>query len=330
MRVSLIVDTPGATVRLNGAHLAVAADGERIATAPLMQLRDVTLIGRVELTAEARHALLQRGVPVVFAAAGGPRRGMMVPEPLAGLATRRAQYAAVADPERRCRVAAAFVRGRVWNARALGLRLTRARRTSVQERAFDEMERALRRLPHVTSLAELRGVEGYATRVWFRVVRTLVPEEWAFPRRTRRPPTNPFSSVLSFAYVIVTQRAALAVLASGADPALGFLHDPHPARPALALDLVEEFRPLIAESAVLNAVRRRIITPNALTTQGDASVRIDAHGRATIAEQVHARLDQRIATRDGSRRYATVMVDQAASLAAAMRDGREYRPFLTR
>lgn len=327
--LSLVIDAPGVVVRRNQEHLVVGRDSQRIATAPLLGLRDVTLIGRVEITSAAIEALLDRQVPTVWLSGTGRVRGILNAETIAGLAARQAQHAAWADPTRRLALAASFVAGRLENARALGLRFTRARRTPGQGRTLAVIGRANAAALASADLETARGHEGYGTRAWFRLIRTLVPADWGFVRRTRRPPTDPLSSLLSFGYSVITARCAAAVLVAGLDPARGFLHDSRAGRPAIALDLMEEMRAPLVEAVVLNIVRRRMIRLDDFE-HGPDGVRITAPARRILLEQLRRRLDDRVDTPRGERRYATLIVDQAHELARALRDGRAYQPLRIR
>lgn len=329
MTLSLVVDAPGAVVRRSHNHLVVGRESQRVATAPLTGLRDVTLIGRVEVTSSAVEALLDGGIPLVWLSGTGRVRGILNAETIAGLAARRAQHAAWTDPARRLSTAVSFVLARLENARALGLRFTRARRHPGQARTLAAIERASAHAETATDLDTLRGHEGYGTRAWFRLIRTLVPADWGFVRRTRRPPTDPLSSLLSFGYSVVTARCAAAALVAGLDPACGFLHDARAGRPAIALDLMEEMRAPLVESVVLNVVRRRMIRLEDFE-HGANGVRITAPARRILLEQLQRRLDDRIDTDRGRRRYATVIVDQAHELTRALRDGRPYEPLRIR
>lgn len=325
MSFSLVVDAPGAVLRRHGEHLVVGRESERLANAPLASLRDVTLIGRVEVTSAAIDVLLERRLPLVWLTASGRFRGVMLPEAIAGIAARRAQYTAWSDSDRRLALARRFVEGRLGNARGLALRFSRSGRTPGHLRALEAIDRSRAGAREALSLAALRGHEGQGTRAWFGILRTLVPADWGFARRTRRPPKDPFSALLSFGYAVLFSRVAAAVCAAGLDAALGFLHDPSPARPALALDLMEELRGPLVEAVVLNTIRRRMITLADLEVEPN-EVRLMAPARRVLLQQLHRRLDDRLTTDGGERRYATVIVDQASQLARALQRGDEYEP----
>lgn len=330
MTLSLVVDATGATLRRHGDHLVVGRESQRLATAPLAGLRDVILVGRVETTSAAVEALLERRIPLVYLGATGRLRGIVLPEALAGLAVRQAQYAAAANPLRRLQIARCIAAGRLQTARTLGLRLTHRHRTPGQRRTLDHIRGAREKALGASTLPELLGWEGRGTRAWFGLMRTLVPAAWEFARRTRRPPLDRVSALLSFGYALVTARCAAAVCAAGLDPALGFAHTPRAGRPALALDLVEQWRAPVVEATVLNMIRRNMVDVDEFRHH-NGGVLIDAPARRVLVQQVQRRLDTRVTGPNGQRRLiGTLVVDQAHSLARALRDGADYLPFTTK
>jgi CRISPR-associated protein Cas1 len=264
----LYVTTHQAVVRKSGEALEVhrppeTAEGQPVVERiPLLQVEQAVLVGAVSITPQALRALLDQGAPVYYVSASGRLWGQVLPPEGRQLYARLAQFRAFFDEEQRGRLAAAFVRGKIYNARAL-------LRRAVRKRPLPEVRAALAVLDDLlaTSTAwdghdrlALLGWEGQAAQAYFAAFRVLLRDPMGFEGRQKRPPTDPINALLSFAYGLLRTRIMTAIWLAGLDPYLGFLHSPEYGRPALALDLMEEFRPLIADSVVMTLVNTGQVT----------------------------------------------------------------------
>lgn len=328
------VQANGATVQKNGDVLEVRLrDGSR-QTLRLRSLSHLSLYGQVHLTPGAIQALCSAGIGASFFSTGGWYYGMLGGVATASVHTRLAQFEAAADAGRSLRLARALVRGKILNCRTL------LRRNAPQEPAA-----ALARLKdyaadaqRAPSLATLLGVEGMAARVYFEAFGALIaPRSGAsaafdFEGRNRRPPRDPVNALLSFAYALLVRDTRIALLAAGFDPTVGFLHQPRPGRPALALDLMEEFRPLVADSVVLTVINTEVVQESDFVRAAGA-VALNERGRKAFLGAYERRLQQEITHplfgyRIGYRRVLEV---QARLLARTLTgELPEYPSFLTR
>jgi CRISPR-associated endonuclease Cas1 len=164
------------------------------------------------------------------------------------------------------------------------------------DRALSEIDDLIARVETVDSTEVLLGIEGNAARVYFsRFDRTLKPRDfdaaWDFNSRNRRPPKDPVNAMLSFAYALLAKECTVALLAEGLDPYWGLYHRPRHGRPALALDLMEPFRPVIADSAVMTAVNTGMVRAAHFTRAASGCAMNDA-GRKGLLRAYEARLDQ--------------------------------------
>lgn len=154
----------------------------------------------------------------------------------------------------------------------------------------------LRKLEHASSVDEILGLEGNLASLYFQNFSAMLrprdfDAEWAFQERNRRPPRDPVNALLSFGYALLTKECTVALLAEGLDPWWGLFHQPRHGRPALALDLMEEFRPLIVDSAVITAVNTGMVTAGDFLRSGAACV-LTASGRKAFLKAYEARLNQ--------------------------------------
>ena len=184
--------------------------------------------------------------------------GRLAPPTLRNIPLRHQQYRRASDPDFCLRVSKTIVAGKLRNQRTLVRRIGRERPGAVAGMA-EAITRALKQAEEASDLDSLRGLEGSAAKAYFSVLRASLPEGWESPRRQRRPPTDPFNALLSFGYTLLGQNVMTALELAGLDPYDGFFHADKYGRPALALDLVEEFRSLIVDSVVLTVVNKRVL-----------------------------------------------------------------------
>jgi len=259
---TLYIIEEGAVVRKEGERLKVysARDG-LLLEMPTAQLEQVVLIGNVTVTAPVVRLLLEQGIGLVYMTSGGRLLGRLQPAESKNVPLRWAQFQAAADPAASLAIARSMVCGKVSNQRAF---LQKAARDGVSglEEAIDHLKALAERARRAHSLDALRGIEGAAAAAYFRQWPRLIKAfGFPFPGRVRRPPTDPVNSLLSLGSVLLLNEVLAACQVVGFDPYVGYLHMDRYGRPALALDLMEEFRPVLVDSTVLSFVNRGMVDP---------------------------------------------------------------------
>lgn len=266
-----------------------------LAEARLREVNSLNVFGYVQVTTQAQRALMDQGTPICWFSTGGWFSGLTHGHPHKNVALRQAQFAAAADDDRRMPIARAIVRSKIRNQRTLLRRNHRQRDDSELQAALDEMKRLSMRAERAPTTPDLMGLEGMAARLYFRHFTAMFadPAEAAFEfeKRNRRPPRDPVNCLLSYAYALLARDLTSLCLAAGFDPYLGFLHAPRYGRPALALDLMEEARPLIADSVVLQAINNGEVTTASFLHRADGCV-LTAHGRKAFLSTYERRMDQ--------------------------------------
>lgn len=235
--------------------------GEELLAMPMVQVEQLVVMGPVAVTAQAMQALLEAEKTVVYLTGDGRLLGRVEPPIGKNVPLRWAQFRAAADQGRSLAIAKNVVRGKLLNQRAL---LQRAGREGTRdlERAVDHIKALVHRVERCTSLDELRGVEGAGAAAYFREWPKLLKAlGFPFPGRVLRPPTDPVNAMLSFGYVLLMNEVLTACHVVGLDPYLGFLHMDRYGRPALALDVMEELRPVLVDSVVLALINKRMVEP---------------------------------------------------------------------
>lgn len=260
-RVPLIVQEHGARVSLDGERFVVRSAKGPAVEARVPNTSELALFGNVYLTTPALRTALDRGIPVSYFTFGGWFLGRSVGFDTKNVELRLAQYAGATDAAVCLSLAKGFVASKILNCRTM----LRRNGETPDPVALSELRQLARKSLAVGSLESLLGIEGTAARVYFGGFTGMLRGESAaqgtfdLDGRNRRPPRDPVNALLSFCYALLSKDFALTLATVGLDPLLGFYHQPRFGRPALALDLMEEFRPLIADSVVISAINNGVV-----------------------------------------------------------------------
>lgn len=263
-RLPVYVQEQGARIALDGERICIRKPKEKAVEARLVNTSQVSVFGNVQVTSQALRALLERGVPVSFFTYGGWLVGRATGHDSKNVELRLAQYAGATDPATCLRLARGFVVSKILNSRTLLRRNHRA----VDGTVLFELKQLARKAGEVASLESLLGIEGSAARVYFGAFTGMLKDEpgirdaFDLDGRNRRPPRDPINAMLSFCYALLAKDFHVTLAGVGLDPLLGFYHQPRFGRPALALDLMEEFRPIVADSVVVSAINNGEVQPD--------------------------------------------------------------------
>jgi CRISPR-associated protein Cas1 len=297
---TLFVMTPGAHVRQDHETLRVELEGKTLLQTPVHHLGAVVLFGGVTITGEALRRCAMEGRALTLLDRSGRFQARVVGPTSGNVLLRKAQYDAQADATHCRQIAQLMVAGKIRNSRSTLLRGGRERGGAEGEAlraAAGVLAGLLERLQGVETLDEVRGVEGQAAAVYFEsfpCLLTCPTEEFSFRTRSRRPPRDRTNAVLSFLYALLTSDCTAAVEGVGLDPQFGYLHALRPGRPALALDLVEEFRSPVADRLALALINRRQLRPEHFETREGGGTSLTADGRRLILAAYQKRKQEEI------------------------------------
>jgi CRISP-associated protein Cas1 len=261
---TLYLSQPGAKLHKEHDRLLVKRGEEVLEAVPLIKVEQVVLMGRgVSISTSALHALTRSGVDIVYLSGTGKYLSRMVGQEHKNGRLRHQQSLLASDVLFSLQTAQSIVYGKIINQRAVVRR--HAEGAPWAGRALSAMEEMIKRLGTAQDADQLRGMEGQAAREYFGLLRNMLkpPSEggsWNFERRAYYPPTDPINALLSFTYSLVLRDVTTACELVGLDPYLGFFHAIDYGRPSMALDLMEEFRPIVADSIVLEAVNRPYVS----------------------------------------------------------------------
>lgn len=291
----LYVQELGARVGVSGHCLEVRdRDRKKLAEAPLVDVSHVALFGNVQISSQAIRELMARGVPVAWLSTGGWLSGLLDGLGHGQVTLRRAQYEAAADPLRSLSLARAFVAAKILNARTF----LRRNLDDATPGLLLELAQLAERAGAAEDEEVLLGLEGNAARLYFEqfgelLAATAPMQTFDFTVRNRRPPKDPVNALLSFVYSMLAKDVAVAARLVGFDPYLGFLHKPRHGRFSLALDVMEEFRPILADSVVVNVINTGAVTARDFVHRG-VGVMLTSEGRKKVLRAWERRLAEQV------------------------------------
>ncbi len=331
------LNTQGLRIGKSGAVLQVKEKDSLRQEVRIGETCQINLMGNIQISTQAVQALCEAEVPVCYFSQGGWFYGITTGLNTKNVFLRRSQFR-LADQEWFClKLAGNLVSGKIRNQRTMLLR----NHVEPPVLVLGQMKDMPARADRARSLEELLGIEGTAARLYFRAFAGMIKADEesdasAFPfdfnGRNRRPPKDPVNALLSLGYSLLAKDFTIACYAVGFDPLMGFFHQPRFGRPALALDLMEPFRPLIVDSAVLNAINTRMVTPKHFLAAGE-SVALSPEGRKAFYRSYELRMDTLVTHPlfDYRVTYRRLLEIQARLLARVIEgEIAEYPVFVTR
>lgn len=327
----LYVSTPGAFLRKKSRRLVLELDGEELGNRRMIDVSHLAVFGNVTVGSAVMRACLEEDIPILWFTHGGWFSGYSIPHGGSWVARRQLQYAAATEESQATPLATAFISGKIRNQRTLLRRLSSTDVTPV----LDQLKALAAQADGCDQVSTLLGIEGTAARLYFQNLPSMLntsSDDFDFNGRNRRPPRDPVNAMLSFAYALLLRDTTVSAIAAGLDPQVGFLHQPHFGRPSLALDLAEEFRPLIADSAVIMALNNGEVREGHFVRRAGA-VSLNKKGRAAMIKAY----ERRVAVKSThplfgyKTTYRRAMELQARQLASCL-DGEleRYRAVVTR
>lgn len=303
----LYVQQPGVKVHKAGDVLQIRERQEVLAEARLIEISQLALFGSIQVSTQVIRELCRRNIPICYFSKNGWFYGITHGIVHKNVELRRAQFRAASEPRRCLALAKRFVHGKITNQRTI----LRRNNSDVSQDVLRDLKYCIDHAKKARSLDELLGIEGDAAQIYFSAFSGMLKceddekPEFVFKTRNRRPPRDPVNALLSFAYAMLTRDWTITLQTVGFDPYMGFYHQPRYGKPALALDMMEEYRPLIAESAVITAInnceiRKKdfLIRPGSVTLKPEARKRfLQTYERRMAQEITHPVFGYRVSYR---------------------------------
>lgn len=337
---TLYVQTQGAVLHLDHETVRVTIDQETKLRLPLLRLSGIVVFGRVTVTPFLIQRCAEDGRNLVWLTSTGRFRARVEGPARGNVLLRRAQHLALSDGKRTLRIARQIVAAKLQNSRQILLRSAREATSDDARAALSgaatQIATAIGQLPECRTLDEVRGIEGDAARNYFGVFgyhMRVDPDRFAMAGRTRRPPRDRVNALISFLYALLRAECTAGLESVGLDPQVGYLHALRPGRPALALDLMEEFRPIIADRLAITLINRRQVQADHFEHRPGGAVHLNDEGRRQVLLAYQKRKEEEVHHRviDQKAPLGLFPYLQARLLARYLRgDLEEYPPYLVR
>ncbi len=333
----LYVLTPDAYLALDGENIVVKKDEATATRIPLHNIENVVCFAWQGASPALMGACADRNIGLCFLSPNGRFQARVTGKVRGNVLLRKRQYEVSEQERQSVSIAASFLIGKLANCRKVLERAIRDHALLVDVPALTGaasfLKETLKAIQSCASIADLMGFEGSAAKIYFGVFDQLIlqqRDDFMFKERSRRPPLDNMNSLLSFLYTLLTYEAASALETVGLDPYVGFLHQDRPGRPGLALDLMEELRPVFADRLALSLVNRKQVTGKGFTQKESGGILMDDDTRKTVLnawqerkkeEIVHPYLKEHIP-------FGLIPHVQAMLLARYLRDDLDaYPPF---
>ncbi len=331
---ALYLTEQGSLLRHEERRLIVEKDGQELHSIALTHVDEVVVMGNIGITMPTMKLFLREGIDVALLTQDGDYCGRLSGPLTRGGSLRRLQYACANNDTFSMSVARACVSGKLHNLHTMLLRYNRDLRRPEIEDACERIASYAEAAESAESRNVLMGYEGSATAEYFGQFPALFKRHWEFDKRARRPPPDPVNVLLSFGYTLLGKAVQSAIETVGLDPCIGYLHETVVARVSLPLDLIEEFRPIIADSVALRCLNSDIVKPEDFTSGDDPNrpVVFSQDGIKRFLAEFELRLNTEISHPDTAERvtYRRALELQARRLAAAVNGRDPYRAFTVR
>ncbi len=292
--MQVYINEQGAVVRKKGGLLKITKGKHTIQELPLMQIEQLICVGNVQVTTQAAKHMVKQGIDVVFMTTTGTYNHRLDKSESKFAELRRQQVNLCDNPGRSLEIARQIIIGKINNQRVILHR--RAQQDQRAAKALMGMLQLLKQVETARDIDQLRGFEGKAAAFYFDGVRTFFPETWGFTKRQYRPAPDPANALLSYAYTLLLKDVTARIHLVGLDPAFGFFHALENNRPALALDVMEEFRPIVCDAVVLTLVMDGLITLKDFehTSERGLPVKLTKTAREILIEAYERRLSEKV------------------------------------
>lgn len=285
------VEEQGATVSKKGEELIIKKEGDKIGNAKLMEVSSLNLMGNIQITTQTIRELCDRNIPICYFSGGGWFNGITHGMSHKNIVLRIKQFERFQDEEWRISVSRKIIEGKIKNCRTM----IRRNSVGVERKVLNRLTSLISEARDAKDEETLLGIEGTAARIYFGHFSEMIKARegdftFDFDGRNKRPPRDNVNAMLSYLYSILSKDFTVVSLSVGLDPYLGFFHHPKYGKPALSLDLMEEFRPIVCDSVALTLINNHEIGENHFVKRGGA-VSLTSIGKKTLINAYERRLE---------------------------------------
>lgn len=324
---SIYITEHGAFLHKKGGKLVIDKDDAALMEVPLELVEDITIVNTAQISASLITECFAKNIPVSWISTSGNLIGSLSSHESMDILKHKQQFDLLAQERFYFKVAQEVVSVKTHNQLTLLRRYNRSVNSPKAAEMIDYIVKMRKNIKYSSDANELMGYEGLIGRSYFAALGSLVAEPFAFERRTRQPPRNPFNSMLSLGYSMLFNEVLSAITAAGLHPYVGFLHQLKKGHPALASDLMEEWRAVIIDSLVMALVNRGSVKANMFTTNKSGCF-FTPEGRKVFLAAYNKKLRTENKYTDGGRTYRESIRHQCREYARAVmnKEAELYEP----
>jgi len=316
----------GAKLKKESKKIVIEKEGKILLELPDFKLEKIFIFGNIQISTQAMKFLLNSGIDTSFFNINGKFIGKLMPVESKNIFLRIAQFEKYKSDEFKINISKKFIEGKIRNARTYLLKFQRNHPEVDFSQSIENLSDNLDELKRKNSIGSVLGLEGRASAIYFECFGKMILKNFEFDKRIPRPPRDPINSLLSFGYSILTSEIFSVLSASGLDPYLGFLHSVEYGRPALALDLIEEFRQPIIDRLVIEMINKEIIKVDAFKEE-KGQVLLKEESIRAFLDQYERRIRTIQNTEEGEKNYREIINIQIRKLSKTIQEDKEYTPF---
>lgn len=290
MNTSIYITTPGVSIKKRGTQLIVQKDDQVLEQVPLGILTDITLFETVHISSQAITECLERNIPITWMTGYGKYVGSMTNIRSTDVLKQQQQFALYNNMEFRLAMAKKIVLAKTKNQMVLLKRYARNIEEGLIQEEVSGMIALQKNVPEAKDIPTLMGYEGIMSRHYFSALGKVVPTEFAFATRTKQPPKDPFNALLGIGYSMLHNEIIAALCSKGLHPFVGFFHSIAKGHPALASDLIEEWRAPIVDALLLNLVKRNSLDPSHFEKGDEGGCYLTYEGRKIVIGRYHGKM----------------------------------------
>ncbi|MCX8095837.1 MAG: CRISPR-associated endonuclease Cas1 [Caldisericia bacterium] len=324
---TLYITEQGAKLKKEEKRFVIEKEENILLEIPEFKVDKVFIFGNIQITTQALKFLLTSGIDTSFFTIYGKFIGKLQSLESKNVLLRIKQFEKHSQEEFRVEISKKFVEGKITNAKNFLSKYQRNHPEVNFASNINELERNLEELKRKTSISSIMGVEGRCSAIYFECFGKMILKDLKFEERTPRNPKDPVNSLLSFGYSILTSEVFSILQGIGFDPYLGYLHSVEYGRPALALDLMEEFRQVIVDRLVLEIINKDIIKENEFVEDEEGKIRLNEKAIKEFLTQYERRILTEITYEEETMNYRKLIQHQIRKFEKTIMEGNEYIPF---
>lgn len=328
----LYVTEQGSIIKKTSRRLLITKESKVIAEVSLIGLDGIVVFGNIQITTQAIASILDSGIYVSFLSSNGRFRGILLPSQHKNVFLRIAQYERYLDDEFQRNLASRIVNAKITNARTVIVKHIKNHPEDNFTQELIAIDKIMEKVRGKPPIPVLLGLEGHATSIYFKAFKKMLLADCIFSGRNRRPPKDIVNALLSFGYAIITHEILYLLFATGFDPYIGYLHGIDYGRPALALDMVEEFRHSIIDRLILNLLNNRIISNDDFIEDNEKGIILNKDALKKFIACYEKRITEQIEHPDTKEKTSlrNILREQIHKMSRTIITGQEYTPFVSK